>query len=135
MKNKTSLSKDSICNKIIKILQTQIVDALVIMINKSMSEGYFPRAFKRAIVKPLCKAKDKSEIDNYRSISLLRVASKIFERVVNDRLMTFLENNKMLYEGQYGFRQGRSTIDPVTDVTGNILSRLEKKTNCYSNID
>jgi hypothetical protein len=45
---------------------------------------------------PIFKSGDKQQLDNYRPISLLNVFSKIYERVVYNRLVTFLNINHLL---------------------------------------
>ena len=59
-------------------------------------------------------------------MSLLPSISKILENVIFNRLNSFLEINNVLYEGQYGFRKNRNTIDAVTDFLGNLLTDLDK---------
>ena len=54
-----------------------IIEALLIIVNKSIQEGEFPNNMKLAIVKPLYKDKSKFEMINYRPVSLLPVISKI----------------------------------------------------------
>jgi len=60
-------------------------------------------------VKPLYKTGNKENISNYRPISMLCNFSKIFEKIVKTRLITFLEKNKLLSNNQFGFRPGKST--------------------------
>jgi len=81
---------------------------------------------KLSVVKPLYKGKDKTEIINYRPISLLPVISKILEKLVNDRVVKFLTKNNVIYEGQYGFRRNRSTTDAILDFTGNVLENINR---------
>ena len=52
-------------------------------------------------------------ITNYRPISVLNFFSKIFEKVVANYIVDFLESNNILYEHQYGFRKGHSTNHAV----------------------
>ena len=42
---------------------------------------------------PIVKDDDKTDVDNYRPISLLNVLSKLLEKSVNNRLTTYLEKN------------------------------------------
>ena len=126
LKVKDSKGYDWISNRILKKIYIGIADALVIIFNKSLQEGIFPSNMKLSIVKPLYKGKDKTEIVNYRPICLLPVISKILEKIVNNRIVKFLIKNKVLYEGQYGFRSNRSTTDAILDFTGNILDSLNK---------
>ena len=54
---------------------------------------------------------DKRICDNYRGISLLVVAGKVFARIILTRIQDML--NRQLLEEQAGFRPGRSTIDQI----------------------
>lgn len=126
LKAKDSKGYDGITNKMLKAIYTSILPALNIIFNKSLCNGEFPHDMKLAIVKPLYKAKNKSEISNYRPISLLPVISKVLEKLVHIRIMKFLERHKILYEGQYGFRKLRNTSDAILDLTGNILDGFNK---------
>ena len=94
-----------------------IAYALVDLINRSFSEGKFPTCLKDANVYPLFKSGNKTNVDNYRSISILPVLSKVFEKVVYERLYDFLEKNNLIYSKQFGFRSNRSTIDALAEIT------------------
>ena len=71
-----------------------------------------PDDFRDALIVSLYKNKGcKSDCRNYRVISLLSIAGKIFARVILNRLVTVLEQN--LPEVQCGFRPGRGTVDMI----------------------
>ena len=70
---------------------------------------------------PLFKGKDPSIINNYRPISLLITMSKILEKIVYNRLCSFLEKNNILFESQYGFRKNRSCQNAITQLTSDLL--------------
>ena len=55
--------------------------------------------------------KDLTDPQNYRPISLTRCVCKLYEKMVNKRLVEYLEKNKLLAEIQCGFRRNRSTLD------------------------
>ena len=57
-------------------------------------------------------------IDQYQ---FLPVLSKIFEKLVNNRLIEYLEKNDILYKHQYGFREGRSTKLAVTNLINQLV--------------
>ena len=63
--------------------------------NLSMTEGVFPSEMKIAKVLPLYKGDNPMIIDNYRPVSLLNIFSKVFEKVMYTRLLSFLENQKI----------------------------------------
>ena len=86
---------------------------------------------KAAKVIPIYKSKVKTDVNNYRPISLLPSLSKILEKVVHHRLYTFLTINDILYENQYGFRPKHSTTDAVLKFTSHIMSALEDNNTTY----
>ena len=69
--------------------------------NYSLNTGIFPDRLKIAVVKPLHKKGDKSNISNYRPISLLPTFSKIFEKAMYSRLNQHLYTNNILVPEQY----------------------------------
>ena len=64
---------------------------------------------KYARVKPLFKKNSPLEVGDYRPVSILSIVSKILERSVYKQIVEFLQENKMLYHLQSGFRQKYST--------------------------
>ena len=78
------------------------------IINSSFEQGIFPQQLKLAKVVPIHKNGSKTEVSNYRPISLLSPFSKVIEKAIHCRIVNFMESNNSLYELQYGFRKGRS---------------------------
>ena len=71
----------------------------------SMKYGVVPKELKLAKVTPIFKAGDTQLCTNYRPISVLCVLSKIFERLVYNQLMGYVNDRKILYKLQFGFRK------------------------------
>jgi hypothetical protein len=63
------------------------------------------------VIFPLHKQGDISLPDNYRGISLLNVISQIFNKLINNRLVSWAEENGALHEHQCGYRRRYSTLD------------------------
>ena len=63
------------------------------IINISITKGYFPEEFKLAKVLPIFKSGDDQKIQNYRPISILPFFSKIFEKIIANHIMDFLDTN------------------------------------------
>lgn len=55
-----------------------------------------PDDLKIAIIKPLFKGGDRKTLKNYRPISMLTNFSKILEKFIKTRLISYLEKNKLL---------------------------------------
>ena len=126
LKAKNSSGYDQISNKILKKIYPGIIHGLEILFNKSLQNGIFPNNMKLSIISPLYKGNTKTEIINYRPVSLLPTISKVLEKIVHIRVTKFLSKYKILYEGQYGFREKRSTSDAILDLTGNVVENINR---------
>ena len=102
-----------------------ISPVLAELINKSFRDGAFPKIWKSAKVSALFKGGEKSQKDNYRPISILPTVSKIVERAAHVQLCSYLEENKLLSQSQFGFRKGRSTSTALIDFTDRILENMD----------
>ena len=112
----------------LKIANTSygFTSTLAFVISKSFQQGVFPEQLKLARVTPIHKEGSKSDVTNYRPISLLTSFSKIYEKLMHNRISQFLESNDSLYEAQYGFRSGRSCEHALLDAQNSILQNLSK---------
>ena len=63
---------------------------------------------------------------------MLSNISKILEKVVHRRRYSFITKHEILYDGQYGFRSKRSTIDALTEFVANVLPTLDNGGNCVA---
>ena len=97
------------------------------IINSSFESGIFPSQLKIAKVVPIHKNGTKTDVSNFRPISLLSSFSKIFEKTMHNRVSKFLEDNNALHDMQYGFRSGRSCEHALLAANNEILSSLSKK--------
>ena len=112
-KPKTSYGADGISTKLLSKTIDIIVDPITHIVNLTLKTGIFPTDLKCAKVIPIHKSGDQCSLNNYRPISLLSSFSKIFERIMYNKIMNFLDENDILYRHQYGFRAKHSTIHPV----------------------
>ena len=79
------------------------IHALAETVSVSLVEGVFPQPLKLARVIPIHKGGSKTDVSNYRPISLLAAISKVYEKVMHSRIAEFLKTNYSLYDQQYGF--------------------------------
>ena len=93
----------------------------------SFSQGVVPQQLKIAKVIPIFKSGSRNSMDNYRPISLLCVFSKILEKIMFNRLSSFLETNNIICPEQFGFRKSHSTTHPLTLFINQIAEHLNKK--------
>jgi len=117
---------DGVKAKIVKVVRDEIKVPLLHLLNLSFKCGVFPDLLKVAVVTPIYKKGDKNVLSNYRPVSVLNVFSKLYERVMNNRLVSYFENSQILYEHQYGFRKGFSTDLAIATATEYILNSLNE---------
>ena len=125
--NKSSSGHDNISNILLKKLIHQIAPVLVEVFNKSMTMGEFPTVMKLAEVVPLYKSKENFLETNYRPISLLTTMSKILEKIMYQRIYSFLQNTGQIYENQYGFRANHSCEHAIGQVVGTLIKNIENQ--------
>ena len=83
--------------------------------------------FKTAKVIPIHKSGNKQLVQNYCPLSLLSCLSKIQEKVLKNRLITFFSKHKIIYDNQYGFREKHSVIHAFLDVLLFCYDAIQKK--------
>ena len=101
------------CN-IVQPISESILGPLTHVLNLSLTQGIFPHELKIAKIIPLYKAGDKYIVSNYRPISILPFFSKIYERVMYDRMLHFIEQKSILCPCQFGFRKQHSTCHAIS---------------------
>ena len=95
------------------------------LFNLSFLIGVFPSVLKTAKVVPVFKRDSKLDYSNYRPISLLSNIGKILEKLMHKRLYKFLNNNNIIYNLQFGFRQQYSTSHALINITEIIRKALD----------
>ena len=85
----------------------------------------FPSVLKTAKLVPVSKKDSKSDYSSYCPISLLSNIEKILEKLMYKRLYTFLNNNNIIYNLQFGFRQQYSASHALINVLENIRKALD----------
>ena len=87
--------------------------------------GVFPSVLKTAKVVRVFKKDSKLDHGNYRPISLLSNIEKNTWKILYKRLYTFLNNNNIIYNLQFGFRQQHSTSHALINITENVWKALD----------
>lgn len=120
---------DEITPIILKKCAITLCRPLAELFNRSLNYGSIPEDWKNGLVSPIYKGGNRTDVSNYRPVTLLPVISKVLERLVTDRLMKHLEENNLLSIRQHGFRRSHSclsnlllTLDDWTSAVDNGLS-------------
>lgn len=127
MNKKGSPDQYNLSNKILNHISDQTKDALLNLFNRCVTELKIPRKWKESTITMIHKKEDKSNIQNYRPISITPCVMRLFERLLLARLKKHLDDNNILIKNQSGFRNGRSTKDNITFLTQKIFEAFNKK--------
>lgn len=130
LKNSKSSGYDNTPADLYKFAVDILCEPIANICNLCMSRGVFPEALKKSIVIPIHKAGNRDSVNNYRPISLLPTLSKILEKVINKRLLEYLEKYQLLSNNQYGFRANKSTTEAIEQLVTHVSIKLDQKEKC-----
>lgn len=136
-KNMKAPGFDGVFNLELKNMSDSFFSHLANILNNCLRIGYFPWTWKRAKVIPIIKpGKDPTSPSSYRPISLLSSLSKLFEKIIQNRLLNFANENNIFPEEQFGFRRGMSTVHQLSRVYQTIKRNREvAKTTAMALLD
>ena len=116
---------DEIPPKVLKWGEALFIPILTKLFNKCAETGIYPDCFKIARVTPIFKGGNKNTVTTYKPISILTQFNRIFEKLLKERLYSFLGSK--LYKKQFGFQPKHSTEQPVLDLKEHITGNCSKK--------
>ena len=114
---------------ILKMSFIILIQQLLIIINKSIFTGYFPKNWRKAIIVPIPKINTPEEIGDLRPIALTPLPGKIIERFIHTQISKHLEELHLLTEFQNGFRKEHSTLDTIFKFTTDLQHNKNNKIN------
>ena len=113
--------RDCIPMVVLKSCEHDLPYILAELFTKCLKESGFPDCLKVSSVVPIFKnVRERSTAKNYRPVSLLSVVSKVFEKLVNNRIVDHLEKCDLSSDFQYGVRSSQSTPDLLIAVSHRI---------------
>lgn len=110
LESKKAIGPDNISATLLKTVSAEITPVIVSLFQQSFDTGVFPDEFKMAKITPIHKKGQKSNVENYRPISLTSILGKCLEHILASQLMDHLDRNGILIPQQHGFRKRRSTV-------------------------
>ena len=117
---------DQISSRVVKSTYESFLMPLTHIMNISILHGVFPSEMKIARVIPIFKAGDSMLMSNYRPVSVLPIFSKILERLMYTRLLKFINEHRLLYKFQFGFRESHSPNLAIIYLVDKISNALEE---------
>ena len=125
LKTNKSTGLDGISARLLKDAAAIIAPTLTDIFNQSLKSSVFPKIWKKGKVTPIYKSGDRSNMSNYRPITVLPILSKILERLVHTQIYSYLSENKILSQSQFGFRPKLSTSTALAFFTDSILDNAD----------
>ena len=124
----TAVGPDEIHYQFLKHLPSISLEFLLQAFNEVWVSGRFPTSWKEATIIPIPKpGKDNTDPSNYRPIALTSCLCKTLERMINTRLIWFLESNGLITNFQCGFRSRRSAVDHLVRLETFVREAFIKK--------
>ena len=119
---------DRISYPMLKNASTSLKLAIINLFNNILIQGIYPQFWKTALVLPIPKPnKNSTEINGYRPISLLSCVSKTLEKIIANRLMWYVEKNKLLSPNQMAFKKGQGTSDVLLHFDNFVTNSLSSR--------
>ena len=125
MQSKNNTGIDKIPLSVVKSSSEYILFGLCHIFNLSLSQGQFVTDFKKAKVISVHKKGQKTNVNNYRTITLLPVLSKILEKILYNLVYSFLSQSNFFYDLQFRFRKNHSTSHATAVMAKNITKSFE----------
>jgi hypothetical protein len=131
LKTKKGAGPDLITNEIIKYSSVATCKSIVKLYNLILISGKYPSAWRKSFIILIHKSGDKSDLNNYRGISLQNCIVNLFSSALSKRHMSHYEN--LFSSQQFGFRPHHSTTDSLF-ILKTLISKyvLKKKTQIFS---
>ena len=119
----------SISTSLLKTLKGVLSIPLQLLFNCSFSTGLVPDQFKVARVVPIHKKGSSFLVSNYRPISLLSIFNKVLEKLMYNRIISYLAKFSVVHNNQFGFRSKNSTTHALLLLTDKIQRPIDNGTH------
>ena len=113
LKKHKAVGMDQINNDMIMAAGPYIATSLKNIFNAILCNQYYPKGWKKGIIVNLYKSGDTSNVDNYRGLTINSCLAKVFNVIINNRLVNFLEDNNIISDLQIGFKKKARTSDHI----------------------
>lgn len=127
-KRKSAPGPDQITYEMIQHMPLNYFEDLAAIFTYFLQNNIIPDSWHDFHVLPIIKTnKNQNSPTSYRPIALSNTLRKIFEKIIVNRLLHYLEKNKLWPQMQYGFRPGYSTMNNLSIFNIDILLAFHKK--------
>ncbi len=127
-----AVGTDGIPNEVLK--NEPVIECLHSFFQLCFDSGKIPTVWTQSVISPIPKnrSNDPRVPLNYRGISLISCVYKLYSAILNNRLATYFETNKILHDEQNGFRSKRSCLDHIFTLTSIVNYKLNEDSNVFA---
>ena len=118
---------DEIPNEFLKYGGSTLLNSLLDLFTKITDLEKIPEDWHKGIIKPIHKRGSIYDLDNYRGITLTSNVYKVYAKIIEQSVMSYMEDNGILGEAQGAFRRDRRTEDNIFTLQGICALRKSKK--------
>ena len=129
-KNSKSSGTDNLISEVFKNSFDIISPFLLSLYNKLLDSGIFPESWGEGIIVPIFKG-GNLEAKNFRGITLNNIISKIYSKLLVNRLTKWSDKHQKFIDNQFGFQKGKSTVDCIFIIHALISKTLASKKKLY----
>ena len=113
IKLKKAAYSDRISSEIIKASSDILIKGFVKAFNIILKSGNFPKAWCEGLITPIFKSGNHLDPNNYRGICVSSCLGKLFCIILNERLMSHVQDRELIHPSQIGFMPGSRTTDHI----------------------
>lgn len=124
LKNSFTPGPDCIPAAILRHCAAALAEPLAVIFTRSFNQGKFPTLWKESYMFPVFKSGDRRDVHNYRGITSLSVASKLFEIIISQAVLAC--SRSYISSDQHGFMPGRSVVSNLLDFTQTCITAMEQ---------
>ena len=114
---------------LLKNCKHALAKPLYLIWRESLDSGHIPQLLKMGNIIPIHKGKSKGVPANYRPVALTSHLVKLFEKVLRNSIIKYMEEKNLFNPGQHGFRLGRSCLSQLVAHYDNIIRLLQTGQN------
>ena len=121
-----STGHDTLPAKYIKLCVDYITSPVCHIINECIRLCHFPDKWKISRISPVPKVNCPKDPSDFRPISILPILSKVYEKLLMQQIVTYLESQMTLSDHQSGFRKGHCTVSTCIKIRDDILKAMDR---------
>ena len=114
---------------LLKKCKSSLAKPLCNLWRRSLDSGFIPALLKSSNITPIHKGGPRQQPKNYRPVALTSHLIKVFEKLMRNHIVQFIETNTLMNPNQHGFRAGRSCLSQLLHHFDQVTKLLEQGKN------